>query len=79
MAGSEKKKAEELGVVPGATVQLKSGGPLMTVTRIGDGRTTEGVIDLTGHNNDGMVRATWFDGNKEKAGFFPYITLEVIG
>ena len=35
--GVDKAKAAALGIVPGALVQLKSGGPVMTVDSVGAG------------------------------------------
>jgi uncharacterized protein YodC (DUF2158 family) len=46
---------------PGDVVQLKSGGPLMTVT----------AIDHSG------VVCTWFDKNNHKTATFPASTLEL--
>jgi uncharacterized protein YodC (DUF2158 family) len=47
----------------GDTVRLKSGGPKMTVTTVG---------------NDGKVYCTWFDNTDPKHGVFPPATLEVL-
>ena len=51
----------------GDTVQLKSGGPLMTV--VGEGRDG---------NDNPRVRCTWFDKSQnEKNGAYPEDALEV--
>jgi uncharacterized protein YodC (DUF2158 family) len=44
----------------GDTVKLKSGGPHMTVTQVGNG--VAGVL---------TVRCTWFEGSEHKTGGFP--------
>ena len=51
----------------GDTVKLKSGGPHMTVTQVGNGVT--GVP---------TVRCTWFEGNEQKTGGFPAAGLQVV-
>jgi uncharacterized protein YodC (DUF2158 family) len=48
----------------GDVVQLKSGGPAMTIEVVT--KTTEGVI----------VRCVWFDSAEAKRGTFPAATLE---
>jgi len=47
--------------VNGEVVQLKSGGPEMTVTYAGPGAFGSGKI----------VRCMWFNGNKQMSGEFP--------
>jgi len=47
----------------GDIVQLKSGGPKMTVT-----------VDSVGGGMDG-VRTSWFAGSKHESGFFPISAL----
>ena len=49
---------------PGDTVQLKSGGPVMTVTSIGDDYGTLSAW------------CAWFDGKKPCNGTFPTVTLK---
>ena len=63
-----KAKVEELGFVTGAIVQLKSGGPQMTVTSIGKPLYKDGIY----------VWTTWFVGNKNEEGTFPYQALEIV-
>lgn len=53
---------EEFSV--GDTVRLKSGGPKMTVTTVGD------------HWGTPTVWAVWFDGTKKLDGDFPPAALE---
>lgn len=48
----------------GDTVQLKSGGPKMTVT----------VVDVS----DKGIHTTWFAGSKKESGYFPYNTITII-
>jgi uncharacterized protein YodC (DUF2158 family) len=48
----------------GDTVQLKSGGPNMTVTKLPD---PEGFGEL----GDGEVNCMWFAGAKRERGSFP--------
>lgn len=51
----------------GDVVMLKSGGPAMTITTIGDRYGTESAW------------CAWFDGNKEASGVFPLPTLRLEG
>jgi len=51
----------------GDVVQLKSGGPLMTVTEVG--------IDTSGTPE---VWCTWFAGTEQKHGHFPAETVKAI-
>jgi uncharacterized protein YodC (DUF2158 family) len=51
--------ADEIKV--GDTVELKSGGPIMTVTGVGNHHLTHAV----------MVSCVWFDGKKQLSGSFP--------
>lgn len=48
----------------GDVVQLKSGGPMMTVTSVGE--TTSGVLSAW---------CSWFDGAKVMTGVFPVTAL----
>lgn len=73
--GKKKAEAEKLGIVPGATVSLKSGGPKMTVDWIDDGKPVEGVISF---RSDGNVYAKWFNGKKLEGAEFPYTSLKVV-
>ena len=50
----------------GDTVRLKSGGPLMTVSRLFD--STEGMI---------KAHCDWFEGNKHMSGSFPINSLKL--
>jgi uncharacterized protein YodC (DUF2158 family) len=52
----------------GDTVQLKSGGPVMTITSIGE----------SGMMGSGPIHAycTWFDGKNVKNGEFPLPAVE---
>ena len=49
----------------GDTVRLKSGGPLMTVTGIGNDR-----------NKEQMIWTSWFVNNKEDKGHYPASSLD---
>lgn len=54
------------GLKTGDVVQLKSGGPLMTITSVGnDG------------NHQPMIRCTWFELSEQKKGHFPPETVEI--
>jgi uncharacterized protein YodC (DUF2158 family) len=52
---------------PGDTVQLKSGGPTMTIGRLED------------MNNELHAVCTWFAGTKREVGTFPVSTLKHVG
>lgn len=49
----------------GSTVQLKSGGPLMTVTGL-----------TRNSNGQPFVHTAWFDGDVERQAYFPVAALE---
>lgn len=49
----------------GDVVQLKSGGPLMTVNTVGDNYGTK------------TAWCAWFDGKKEMKGTFPLTSLNI--
>lgn len=55
----------ENALKPGDVVMLKSGGPQMTVTALGQGAWT------------GTVYTKWFDGSVVKDGEFPAEALEI--
>jgi uncharacterized protein YodC (DUF2158 family) len=55
----------ETALKAGDVVQLKSGGPIMTITSVGDQYGT-----LT-------AWCTWFDGKKPETGTYPMIVLEI--
>ncbi len=50
----------------GDVVELKSGGPDMTVTLVVDGNNPILAMDKTDR-----VHTAWFDGNKKQEGIFP--------
>jgi uncharacterized protein YodC (DUF2158 family) len=50
----------------GDTVQLKSGGPTMTVAKV---REWKGVME---------ARCEWFDGKQNKDGIFPLTSLKLV-
>jgi uncharacterized protein YodC (DUF2158 family) len=50
-------------------VQLKSGGPVMTVEEIGD----YSPMGVAGHD---QAKCVWFEGSKRKTGVFEFSTLE---
>jgi len=72
------------GITVGDMVELKSGGPKMTVKRIigqgldtWQGKTNEQVLKIQGYK-DGDLVCIWFEGNKLHEGVFPLETLQRI-
>ena len=63
----EVSRAAERGIVPGAVVQLKSGGPDMTVSSI----ETQGALN-------GYVYVSWFIDNEPKSGSHPHTSVDLI-
>ncbi len=64
-------------IIIGDLVQLKSGGPRMTVKRIigqgldtWQGKTNEQVLKIQGYKDGDMV-CIWFEENKLNEGVFP--------
>jgi len=55
----------------GDIVQLKSGGPKMTVERINTGPTWDDP-------NDAPVECQWFAGHKLEFGSFPFASLKLV-
>jgi uncharacterized protein YodC (DUF2158 family) len=53
------------GIKPGDVVELKSGGPDMTVERLYDGG-----------NGEQRAACSWFEGNKHISGNFPVAALK---
>jgi uncharacterized protein YodC (DUF2158 family) len=53
----------------GDEVQLKSGGPVMTIEELGDFQDTHGIAD--------GARCIWFDHNDIKQRVFDVATLEI--
>ena len=65
---AEKEKAMSLGFVTGAVVQLKSGGPKMSVSSVGT-RMYGSKIE---------VWCQWFHNNEPKTEIFPYQSLNIV-
>ena len=65
----------------GDVVQLKSGGPSMTVDFIiGEGKRTEKILDIQLKNkgfDDGDVRCIWFEKTTKKQDFFKKDALKI--
>lgn len=71
-------------IIIGDMVQLKSGGPRMTVKRIvgqgldtWQGKTNEQVLKIQGYK-DGDLVCIWFEENKLNEGVFPLETLQKV-
>ena len=62
----ELQKAAEAGIVPGAIVNLKSGGPQMTVEN----------VDV--YTYSVQAKCSWFDGNKQQTELFKPVALKVV-
>lgn len=60
------EKATERGIVPGAIVQLKSGGPQMTVESVGN---------YTGRRK---ASCSWFIDGKQETNLFTIPSLKVV-
>lgn len=65
-ATKEIEEAAEAGIVAGAIVRLKSGGPKMTVE----------AVDV--YTYSVSARCLWFDGNKQQSELFKPATLTVV-
>jgi uncharacterized protein YodC (DUF2158 family) len=61
----------------GDIVQLKSGGPEMTVTAVLDDKTFEFDV-IPGCDHIPAVSATWFNGKKMDHGRFPIDALIIV-
>jgi uncharacterized protein YodC (DUF2158 family) len=71
-------------IIIGDLVQLKSGGPRMTVKRIigqgldtWQGKTNEQVLKIQGYKDGDMV-CIWFEENKLNEGVFPLEALQKV-
>jgi len=71
-------------IIIGDLVQLKSGGPKMTVKRIvghgldtWQGKTNEQVLKIQGYKVGDLV-CIWFEENKLNEGVFPLETLQKV-
>ncbi len=71
-------------IIIGDLVQLKSGGPRMTVKRIigqsldtWQGKTNEQVLKIQGYKDGDMV-CIWFEENKLNEGVFPVEALQKV-
>ncbi len=71
-------------IIIGDLVQLKSGGPRMTVKRIigqgldtWQGKTNEPVLKIQGYKDGDMV-CIWFEENKLNEGVFPLEALQKV-
>ncbi len=71
-------------IIIGDLVQLKSGGPRMTVKRIvgqgldtWQGKTNEQVLKIQGYKDGDMV-CIWFEENKLNEGIFPLEALQKV-
>ena len=53
----------------GNQVQLKSGGPIMTIQELGDFSIDDGIVD--------GAKCIWFDGNQPIERVFDVATLEI--